>query len=419
MCISSVAPMPSMISMPVASFQSARVAAGSASPAATHLRSKPPSRTPIFFSRAPAAIARYDVGAVKHTVARCATMAWSRSGGPAFSSSTVDAPMCIGNSVRPPRPKVNARGGLPMKTSSFVGAQHVRRKAHASRHHVAVEVHRRLRLAGGARGEGEQAGVVGGGVDVGEGRVVVRHQRFEAGGRRRIAEADDAREKRRRGRSRVELAAQRRVAQGDRHLGFFDDLHQLFRTQHRHRRHGDAPRFHHREPAGHEHRLVGRAQQNAVAGHEAAFGDEHVGDAVGLALQLGVGPRRAVRGAHAAPAHLGPPAHGGRATRWRSSGARGIAARAGRRGSRAAPRPRAGGRARRCRRERWWAWRRGGQPSPRPSPASGRGSPSSASWRGSRGALCRSAVLSPLSRLRERAGVRGGLHAPIKTPRSR
>src|SRR5436190_470504 len=89
----SVAPMPSMISMPVDAFQSARVAAGSASPAATHLR----------------------------------------------------------------------------------------RDAHAARHHVAMEMHRRLRLAGGAGGEGEEAGVGAGGVDVGEGRVVARHQRFERG----------------------------------------------------------------------------------------------------------------------------------------------------------------------------------------------------------------------------------------------
>ena len=39
MCSSSVEPMPSIISMPVASFHSWRVAAGSASPALTHLRS--------------------------------------------------------------------------------------------------------------------------------------------------------------------------------------------------------------------------------------------------------------------------------------------------------------------------------------------------------------------------------------------
>ena len=81
------------------------------------MRSTPPSRTPMRRSCAAGAIARYEVGAVKSTVARCATSASSSSFGPAFSSSTVEAPTCIGNSVSPPRPKVKASGGLPMKTS--------------------------------------------------------------------------------------------------------------------------------------------------------------------------------------------------------------------------------------------------------------------------------------------------------------
>ena len=41
--------------------------------------------------------------------------------GVAFSISTVDAPTDIGNSSRPPRPNVNASGGLPMNTSSGAG----------------------------------------------------------------------------------------------------------------------------------------------------------------------------------------------------------------------------------------------------------------------------------------------------------
>jgi hypothetical protein len=57
--------------------------------------------------------------------------------------------------------------------------------------------------------------------------------------------------------------------------------------------HGDAAGLHHREPAGHQHRLVGRAQQHPVAGHQAAVLHQHVGDPVGLALQLGIGPARA------------------------------------------------------------------------------------------------------------------------------
>ena len=67
MCSSSVAPMPSISSIPVTSFQSDRVDAGNASPAETHLRRLlSRSGTPCRAS----AIARYDVGAVNMIVAR-------------------------------------------------------------------------------------------------------------------------------------------------------------------------------------------------------------------------------------------------------------------------------------------------------------------------------------------------------------
>ena len=79
MCNISVAPMPSMICRPVASNQSWRVAAGSASPAATHLRSGPPSGAAMRPSFAAVAIARYEVGAVKSTVASNSTIPASRS----------------------------------------------------------------------------------------------------------------------------------------------------------------------------------------------------------------------------------------------------------------------------------------------------------------------------------------------------
>ena len=48
-------------------------------------------------------------------------MASSKAGGAGLSSSTTDAPTLIGNSSRPPRPKVKASGGLPMNTSSGRG----------------------------------------------------------------------------------------------------------------------------------------------------------------------------------------------------------------------------------------------------------------------------------------------------------
>ena len=62
----------------------------------------------------------------------------------------------------------------------------------ADRQHVAMEMHRALRLAGGAGGEGDQADVVARGVAGGELLVAgLRHQRFERVGRA-AAPVDDA-----------------------------------------------------------------------------------------------------------------------------------------------------------------------------------------------------------------------------------
>ena len=120
----SVEPMPSMMSIPVAFFHSVRVPGGSASPADTHLRSDERS-----CCRALGAIARYDVGAVNSTVARCSAIAGRSASGAGRSSKSVEAPIRSGKNRSPPRPNVNARGGLPVNTSSAVarsieGGQH-------------------------------------------------------------------------------------------------------------------------------------------------------------------------------------------------------------------------------------------------------------------------------------------------------
>ena len=60
-----------------------RVAAGSASPAETHLRRLLDRY--VLLPPLCAAIARYEVGAVKHTVARYCAMAGSSASGVAFS----------------------------------------------------------------------------------------------------------------------------------------------------------------------------------------------------------------------------------------------------------------------------------------------------------------------------------------------
>jgi hypothetical protein len=173
------------------------------------------------------------------------------------------------------------------------GAQYMGRPADAGRDHVAVEVHGRLGLAGGARGEGEDAGVVARGVDVGEFGGLLRHRRFEAIGRGIVEPADVPQFRRllwRFGGGQLEFFGQANVAQGMRDLRLGDHVLEFLGAQQRHGRRGDSADFHHREPAGGHHRVVRRAQEHAIAGDDAELIDQHVGDAVGLLLQVGVGP---------------------------------------------------------------------------------------------------------------------------------
>ena len=87
-----------------------------------------------------------------------------------------------------------------------------------------------------------------------------------------------------------QVGRQRRIAERMRDLGDLDHGLELLGTQQRHGGHGNATSLHHAEPAGHGHRVVGPAQQHAVAGHQAHVLHQHLGDAVGLLAQLPVGP---------------------------------------------------------------------------------------------------------------------------------
>ena len=134
-----------------------------------------------------------------------------------------------------------------------MGAQHMRRKTRAGRHQVAVKVHRGLGLAGGAAGEGQQADIVGGGVDGGKAVGLARRAVLQPRWRQQ-AEVSQLAQHRRGHRRLRQLIRQRGVAQRVRHLRLVDDPHQLFGAQHRHRAHRDAARLHHRKPAGRQHR---------------------------------------------------------------------------------------------------------------------------------------------------------------------
>ena len=113
-------------------------------------------------------------------------------GGVALSSSVAAAPKRSGKTASPPSPKVKASGGEPTKTSSGVTLQHFLRIGVGDDQHVAVEMHRRLRHAGGAGGEAEQRDVVAAGLHRLEGDGLVERGAVEFGivvGR--AVEADD------------------------------------------------------------------------------------------------------------------------------------------------------------------------------------------------------------------------------------
>src|SRR5688572_28745202 len=129
MCIISVEPMPSMISMPVASLNAWRVASGSASPAETQ---RVNDERPNF--EASAAMLRYITGAAKHTVALKRSIVSSSVSAVCFSTSTTEAPTRIGKHSVPPSPKVKATGGVPTKMSSLCALRIERGK----RSHIAT-----------------------------------------------------------------------------------------------------------------------------------------------------------------------------------------------------------------------------------------------------------------------------------------
>ena len=156
--------------------------------------------------------------------------------------------------------------------------------------HVAMEMHRRLRIAGRAGREGEQADVVHGRRDVSELVRALRHQTFEVS----IAVGRDARQATGRARSLVHLAHEPRFANRVVDVRTLGNDDQLLGAQHRHGRHRDRAHFHHGEPARNQRRRVRAPQQHAVARHDAEIAHQNVGDAIGALEQLEVAPATAL-----------------------------------------------------------------------------------------------------------------------------
>ena len=165
MCSISVAPMPSMISTPVASRNASHVAFGRCSPAETAFRRRR-DRLPrrehrlVRRGRGEADGHAVLVDQVRELDRRRLLDEQRRRAGVQREQQ---------HAAQPEGEGVGRRAG-----EHVVGRrpEHVARERLADRHHVAVEVHRRLRPTGRAGGEGEHADVVAGGRHVVERRVL-------------------------------------------------------------------------------------------------------------------------------------------------------------------------------------------------------------------------------------------------------
>jgi hypothetical protein len=171
-----------------------------------------------------------------------------------------------------------------------------------------MEMHGALRLAGGAGGEADQAHVVGGrlhGPELGRGPG---DERLETVRRARSPIDHVAQVGRQRPRP-LHLVAQAMVAERESDLRLGDRIGDLAGPQQGHGGHHHPARLQDREVDGDHRRVVGGAQENPVARHEAEPAHEQVADPVHPLLQLAVG--QGLVGADeaglVAPARLHPP----------------------------------------------------------------------------------------------------------------
>ncbi len=148
---------------------------------------------------------------------------------------------------------------------------------------------------GGARGEGQDTGVVRSGVHIGEHGAVAHH-----GGLQALfwcaagcgVEVTDVVQHGALGvgSSGTQVVGQAHVTQRMGDFALSDHLLDFLGAQQGHGGHRNTTGLHHGKPAGHQHGVVGCTQQHTVAGHQTHVGDQHVGDAVGMCQQIGIGP---------------------------------------------------------------------------------------------------------------------------------
>ena len=111
--------------------------------------------------------------------------------------------------------------------------------------HVAMEVHRTLGLARGARGEADEADIISGRIACSKGGRRFAHERFEPVILRTV-EIDNAPERRRKGLGFLHVFGQPDIAQAQRYLCLVYRIGEFLGAQERHGGDGDPACLHHR-----------------------------------------------------------------------------------------------------------------------------------------------------------------------------
>ena len=174
-------------------------------------------------------------------------------------------------------------------------AEHLLRVAVGDDQQVAMEVHRRLRLAGRAGGEAEQRDVVAAGRHRLEAHRLVERDAVELGVVVGGAVEADHLLRKRLSLAQATSSSISRVSQSASAISALSTiLRELAGAQHRHGVDHDRAGLGRGQPAGDHRRVVGRADQHAVARLDAVVLDQRVRQPVGPVGELLVGAPAAV-----------------------------------------------------------------------------------------------------------------------------
>ena len=158
-----------------------------------------------------------------------------------------------------------------------------------------MEMHRRLRLARGARGKSQQRDIVAAGLDrIEPDRLVQRHPVEFGVMVRRAVEIHHLLEKPAGLGAGHQFVGDAAVGQRQRDLGLVDDLGQFAGAQHRHGIDDDGARLGRRQPCRDQRRIVARADQHPVAGLDAVILHQRMRQAVRPVRQFLVGALAAI-----------------------------------------------------------------------------------------------------------------------------